>query len=467
MGGRSALMGGTGVALGVDGAAPFLNPATITRIQGGKLAFSSRFYRYSQESFQQFHQPDDPGEGEPGAPEFSEVDVTHHRVHSVPDSVCYFFPKLFDLPRRQQLSICLSTTEEQELSLKAQGFRGTSSEAKLDQIQHLDVRWSRFHLGPTWGVALNDELALGFSLLVAFSRYQHAIIGSSVLEDLSTSTVSTASYESLISAFSWDLAPRIGATYRLSKRFTAGLSLTVPMFHLLGGIREAYLSELDGARTQWSAEGTFRAAPPFQVNLGLGAESESLRLELDVFLTAGSSSYAEGKITANRVVAQEGQVSSRTTATTAIRERSNAVLNLALGAEIFVADRLSLLTGIQTDTNALPDLAVDSTARIFRTNIDYYRAGIGICSYTDFGDLMFGFRFEYGTGEGAPANTLMVPPSVGVSSVREMGAMAVLSGSVNWGSIRQAADHVGEVVRGTSAPPPVNPPKPLREPKQE
>src|SRR5258706_7997887 len=31
-GGRSALMGGTGVALGTDGAAPFLNPATLVRI---------------------------------------------------------------------------------------------------------------------------------------------------------------------------------------------------------------------------------------------------------------------------------------------------------------------------------------------------------------------------------------------------------------------------------------------------
>src|SRR3954454_596043 len=57
-GGRSALMGSTGVALARDGAAPFFNPATIVRIRDERLAFSVNFYALSLVHFTDFHQPD-------------------------------------------------------------------------------------------------------------------------------------------------------------------------------------------------------------------------------------------------------------------------------------------------------------------------------------------------------------------------------------------------------------------------
>src|SRR5687767_8918643 len=56
-GGRSALMGNTGVALGRDGAAPFNNPAAIVRIRDESLAFSVNYYSLGIASFERWHQP--------------------------------------------------------------------------------------------------------------------------------------------------------------------------------------------------------------------------------------------------------------------------------------------------------------------------------------------------------------------------------------------------------------------------
>src|ERR1041384_8659646 len=57
LGGRSALMGNTGVALGRDGASPFLNPATGVGIDDRQLAFSVNFLALQINHFKDWHQP--------------------------------------------------------------------------------------------------------------------------------------------------------------------------------------------------------------------------------------------------------------------------------------------------------------------------------------------------------------------------------------------------------------------------
>lgn len=468
MGGRSALMGGTGVAIGVDGAAPFLNPATITRIGTSRIAFSARFYRFSEETVENFQQAGPADEDRFGDLRFANTSESHQRVHSVPDSVCYFFPAIAELAARQRLSLCLSKTETQQLSLKALGYQGTSDGFRINQAQTFEVDWSRFHFGPTWGVVLSDELSFGVALLVAFTRYSHELVSSTIVEDTATGAASTSSYESIASAFSWDLAPRLGVTYQLSNRVSLGASVTTPLLHVLGGVRQSYATEFDAARTQWAADTGFRAGPPWELRLGVGGEWESLRFEVDGFLTAGESDYARGTLHAEQVSVDAGQVTSRETIAMEVNEASKTTVNVGAGAEMFVAHRLSLLAGFQTDFNGLQKLDPRAErARLFRTRLDYYRAGLGLCSYTDFGDLMFGLRFDYGTGQALPVNTLTDPPSLALADVRDVGIMVVLAGSINWESISQAAGDVTDIVRGTSRPPPAKPPAPLRQPKQE
>jgi hypothetical protein len=461
MGGRSALMGGTGVALGVDGAAPFLNPATLIRIEAGSLAFASRFYRFSRVGVSDFYTPA-PIDG----PSFGQTDEVNHSLHSIPDSVCYFFPPI-GASRKQRLSLCLTTLEEQEVSLTALGLSRSVNSSRLDQNQHFDIAWRRFNVGPTWAIAIGEQLTLGASLMVSFSRYKQAISGSSVIESEASPAI-TSSYESLVSASSWDVATRLGATYRLSKRFALGASVTLPLFHVLGSLRETHIADSTDEHMQWQGRGDFRATPPLEFRVGLGGEWQSLRFEADVFLTPGNSSYVHGDLDREEVTVQSGSAVLRSASHLTVNERTDATLNLALGAEAFVAERLSILFGAQTDVNALKELRPEvGEARLFRTKLDYYRAGAGICSYTDYGDLMLGLRFDYGVGEAMPADTLVAPSGLGRSSMRDFGAMAVLAGSVSWRSIKQAVGNLGDVVNGDGGAPPKTAPAPLSAPKRK
>jgi hypothetical protein len=272
----------------------------------------------------------------------------------------------------------------------------------------------------------------------------------------------------LVSAASWDLATRFGATYRLSQRFTVGASATLPIAHVLGTFRHTRLADLNGSRAQWWGEGGFRALPPIEFRAGLGGEWHAVRFEADASLTLGSASYVRGDLDRQEVVAAPGQPAMRAPSTLGVNERTHATLNLALGVETFVAPRFSLLFGAQTDVNALHALQPGAgESRLFRTKIDYYRTGAGICSYTDYGDLMLGLRFDYGKGEAMPANTLSVPSALGRSDVNELGFMAVLAGSLSWRSISQAVNDIGDVVSGEGGAPPKKPPTPLRAPKRK
>src|SRR3954464_7625340 len=87
LGGRSALMGNTGVALGRDGASPFLNPATVVGIDDRQLAFSVNFLALQLNSFKDWHQPSsvDPRFGEVS---LSESSISSTRITTVPSTVC-------------------------------------------------------------------------------------------------------------------------------------------------------------------------------------------------------------------------------------------------------------------------------------------------------------------------------------------------------------------------------------------
>ncbi|MEI9952284.1 MAG: hypothetical protein WDO74_25670 [Pseudomonadota bacterium] len=99
LGGRSALMGNTGVALGRDGAAPFLNPATVVGIDDRRLAFSVNFLALQVNHFKDWHQPDgvDPRFGEVSLGGPRDLLFSHH--HRPVDALFVSLPFRTERPR--------------------------------------------------------------------------------------------------------------------------------------------------------------------------------------------------------------------------------------------------------------------------------------------------------------------------------------------------------------------------------
>ena len=80
-------MGGTGVALGRDGSIPFLNPAGLTRVEGGTVSFNSNFFSLAHTKYDRFFQPAcATGASLVGNRQIESPSYTQNRLDGVPSS---------------------------------------------------------------------------------------------------------------------------------------------------------------------------------------------------------------------------------------------------------------------------------------------------------------------------------------------------------------------------------------------
>jgi hypothetical protein len=178
-GGRSALMGNTGVALGRDGSAPLYNPAGIVRVRDERLAFSANFYSLNLTTFSNWHQPGAVDAERFGDQPFGDANLSDAGLRMLPSSLCLFFT-LEDLATltspdapaaeppsrdvRRKLAVCFASLESEDVDLQAIHFEGDTEAGPTSQVQSLQRRWSRVYIGPTYSMRLDDHLAFGASL---------------------------------------------------------------------------------------------------------------------------------------------------------------------------------------------------------------------------------------------------------------------------------------------------------------
>lgn len=481
LGGRSALLGGTGVVLSVDGAAPFLNPATLTRIEDRSIAFSSKFFRYTQRSIDDWYQPG-PAEGVAlGDLRLEETSVTDQDLTTIPDTTCFFVtraPKGVDkrytrsVPGSHKLSLCLGKTEESIFSFDALSFGGSSGNVRVDESQSLLREWARWSGGPAWGYNVTADLAVGAGISAMRATHTNTLSVASIIEDTSVGSALGTTFQSSTTGSSWDMIAHLGATYRLSNVYSIGLSVRTPSVHVYDDFRATYTSTMDSTTGQtryWTGPGSFVARSPARVALGIAAERERIRLELDFFFYPGMDELARAEVSRELVALDAGAVTSRTRDTLVLFEESRPVLNVGLGAEVFITPDLSMIGGLLTDLSAQPELAVgeQAEARLFHDRKNAAYASLGMVSYSDYGDLVLGARVEYADGQMAAVNTFTTPARLESVDYREIGVMFVLAGRISARTVASAASEISDVVEGDAKKPPPKPPEPMRTPARK
>jgi hypothetical protein len=474
LGGRAAVLGGTGVVLGTDGAAPFINPATILRIESASLAFSARFFRYSELTIDDFHQPGPVDAGRFGALDLAETTVKDRNLESLPDTTCFFFDAPGSKPgarravRTSVLAICTGKTEESETVLPELDFAAQSAGQIVNQTQSLRQEWSHRSFGPSAAFALTDRLWLGASLFVTRAKLRNSVSVTTLTEQAPAGTAITASYFSGTSADSWDVLMHLGLSYQVSDVLTTGVALRTPSAHLFDSIEMSQVSTFDdgiASTRYWAGEGDYVVRQPLRLALGLAAEWPEFRLEVDGFFHAGQKEYARAELDRELILVDSATVTSRTSEQIALEESVHPLVNVGIGAEWFVARNLSLLFGFSTDLTALPELedgVVDAT--LFRARMSWFRTGAGLASYTDFGDFVLGLRGDFGWGELQAVNTFVEPNRLELVDQREFGIMLVLAGRISLGTIQRTALGVQHVVEGEAPEPGPAPPQPTRKP---
>jgi hypothetical protein len=466
-GGRSTLMGNTGVALGRDGSTPFYNPATIVRIRDERLAFSVNFYSLALTDFESWHQPGDVDDARFGAGATSGTSLLDSSFRSLPSTLCLFFTledlanlseveengddeddPLYELesrrPRGKKLAICFATLESEDVDMQAIRFSGDTAAGPTHQLQSVQRRWGRTYVGPTYSVSLNKGFAIGGSIQIVYS-YDSFGIDSSSLSALMGGGGLASALGTSGSGRSFELTGVLGMTYSYRK-LTLGASLRAPAIHVLGSYEGTFHRSSSGEQDEAvvaDASGSLESAPLTRLALGAGLAWNDLSLELDVALGLPVQPVLRAELDVDtHTLTATGVTTERIAQTYEVE--SHVTVNPGIGMEYFLSSSFSLLAGLSANFSALPELApVPSVGNLIQSRMNHLNASFGVGSYWEEGELLFGLQLDYGFGKALAVNPYVLPNDWAVVDSRSYGLLFVIAGSTNLSSIVRVVNTIG------------------------
>lgn len=448
-GGRSALMGGTGVALSRDASAPFLNPATIAEVSRSRVAFSFNFYRFSQVNLQSWFRPGPVNAGRFGSQGAYDASVSTVELGTLPNTVCVFAGGSEGDGSQPggRFAVCLGQTETADLGLGAENLQTSVGPPLALHAQYFQMKWNRTHVGPTFGTHLTERLAVGASAHAILSSYGTSYAASTVAYQPNGEGAG-ASLNLLRSGRSLDLAAILGATYRVTDAWTVGVAVHTPSLHLWGRHNGSYANFTvpPGSAAVRTEQGSASAPLPPRVSLGVGYEGERFRGEVDTFFSAPLAPLLKMELT--ETVAELGgtSVSTRLDQVTRVHD-ARPVVNFAAGGEYFVTSNFSVLGGVSTDlTPVAPFRPQPQTYDAILSRLSRVGASAGVGSYGESGDLLFGFDVSYGWGTLVAPNLYATPPELAYTKQSGVQVLAVIAGSATIRSLKRTLDQVEKAV---------------------
>ena len=460
-GGRSALMGNTGVALGRDGAAPFLNPATIVGIGDQKVAFSVNFFTFDYQHFNHWHQPSGVDTSRFGNVALDGSGETTTHFTALPSTLCLFFTvagvgdddndKTRGWQRgKQKLAVCLGSLESQQVGLPALSYRGATGAGSTAQVQSLNRNWNRLTVGPTYSVALTDALSIGASLHGVVTADSFSLNSASI-----TSVPGGGALQSSLGAggngHAVDITAILGAAYRVGST-TVGLSAQLPALHVFGTyqgtLENQYTAANANTATVTNSSGDFRAPPPVRLAAGVGWEAtKTFTLEVDGSYDLPQTEALATTVSVSSTTATTAGVTPSSTTSATYVLPSRGTWNAAIGTEYFLSPTFSLIGGISTNLTSLRPLTPSMTVgNLAQARTDWINLSFGIGSYGAAGDLLIGTQLGYGWGEAIAINPYIVPNNWAVIDIQNYSALIVLAGSTNLRTLGRAMKAVEHVV---------------------
>jgi hypothetical protein len=446
IGGRAVLMGGAAVALGRDGAAPFINPATIVRTDDATLAFSVNLWRWRQFTVKDWYRP------EPADPRFGglpggDASLRDSSFDVLPSTLCLFLPALGGArlhAGRHKLGACLGTIESDELTFTSETYSPIGG-TRPRELESLQRSWRRLEVAPTYSVQITDELAAGASLVGMFGTFR------SVTNAASTSFAANFTGTSLYSAAegtSLDLSGIVGATYRAGAE-TLGVSFRFPSAHIQGAGSFNDFRQVTGvgeAVVARDAQGRFSAPSPARFVIGSGTEFSWGSLEVDLAYvfqrTAAQFAYTGVERGNATGTATENALTINRT------ESARGVFGVSVGSEIFLSQKFGVLTGATTDLSAVPSNGLsDTPGSFFQARMHRLGLSLGLAHYSESTELMFGSEVSYGWGQTLVPDAYQVPPRFAIADLESTRVVFVLAGTTSLRALKRTVDDAAELPR--------------------
>ncbi len=447
-------MGGTGIALGTDGAAPFLNPANVTSVESA-LVLSVNFLALDFAHAKNWYVPGPVDTATYGNLPQSAADINRLSGNAIPSTFCLFqgMPRMNNHTSGragiEKFGYCFGTTELSQFDWSGKGYQGTLGDRSVTQASSVRRSWQRFVFAPTYAVNVTDRLTIGGSIQAVFDNF-------SFLNSVGTTTAggvlpaTSTAFESAAGGNSFALAGILGVTLTAG-RWTLGGTVQSPDVVYTGhGNTSTYVQFANGTSTSstYIGRGDFHAREPTRFGAGLGYKFPGgTTFELDTSFALADGDALDLDTQGTRL---DVPGTANDAASVHLHTRFQPTFNAGLGAEIFFNPRYSILTGVGTDFSAVDHLDQYSLAT---SKIDRVFFSLGFGSHTpDGGTLLLGVQGYYGWGSALSPNAYATPPVLAPTSIETYGVLFVIGGTANVKAIEQAVNAMKSVV-APSAPP--------------
>ena len=464
IGGRSELMGGTGMTYGMDASAGFLNPATAVLVDDTRLSFGVNFYLLSATHAPHWYTPGPIDSSKFGDLRFDSPSNGGIGFDALPSSLCLFFragdiaflsaglkelsKEALKDPRARtaRIGFCAAAIEKEDFGGAADNFGEVHGAVVSRQVQSVTQHFQRFGAGPTYAMWVSNLLAIGASVHGNLATHRSLMSADATTYGGTPQSI-TSSFYRASRGDSFDLNATLGATLHFGKQ-TVGMSLRTPSLHVygVGAVNEQI--EYAGAgtsSTQLAATGSFTSKEPYRVGLGTGLEGTWGQAELDFFYTGpleqafvtsldGRQTTSTGGRTIDEAIRYEGS------------ERAKGVVGLAAGAEAYLSPAISLLGGASTDLSAVPQGALGSSLlAYFPTRTNRLAGSFGIASHGAGGEVIFGSELSVGWGQRLAVNSYQLPPVVAPTGLASVQVTFVIAGATSLRTLQRALEDVKEV----------------------
>jgi hypothetical protein len=465
VGGRTTLVGGTGLAYGRDSASAFLNPATVVRVDPGRLAFSVNFYELSLFSASRWYTPGPVDRAHFGDVAGSDASVQSVAFDTLPSSLCIFL-RVGDIKwlagdaskelreSQARLGICLATVQQSDFSFDREDFSSTNPTGGSRQSQTIRQSFRRIAVGPTYAMYVTNALAIGASIHASRAAYR-SLFESTATTYGGVSPVTSIFYSSA-RGDSYDLSATLGATYRIGRYQTVAAALELPSVHLFGPGGLNKYSHFDGAgdgTSSITANGNFAAYTPMRIALGTGIERSWGSAEVNVSYHLPVASAYTAKLDGRTLDVKSGVATDRA-ATLDLSTPARGAVNFGLGGEVIIAPYLTLLSGVSTDLTTVPkgNLLADPM-NYFPARTNRVGVSLGLGSHGDGGDLYLGGELSYSWGERLAINAYQLPAVLDTTQTQTFGLLVVIAGSTSFKAIRRAVNDLSNAVDPNAADP--------------
>lgn len=436
IGGRSSLMGGTGVAAGTDAAALTQNPATTIDIEGTSFVFSTfaaQFSRRTLEPDSQFDAaflPDDSTLGE------TQIDV-------LPNATCLFLDLHRERRRRRgahKLSFCITEPERTEFDIRNRALVERGAARGGFQTRFVQQFWSKHVYSAGWAYGITDWLSVGITPMLENVSFEDSEAVTTIVSESSDDPIGSnaRNVTSIMNkkASSFALSGLLGFQVQLGKRWTFGVSAQPPSLPITGSYEASRSAETTSSEaSEYMQEtGDARFRYPLRIAAGLAGVLPFGTFEFDAYFHSGKSNFAQIDSTRDILsIDTDGFVSDLASEPVSIRESVRPTLNVGFGVDIPFEKNWSFLSGVLTDFSGLTPRksGVYADDALFRSRINSVQASLGVAWMPRVGSIMLGVRGHYGEGELALSDPRTLPTQRIAADQKLWGLALVLSGQLS------------------------------------